>query len=174
MNIRLATPDDAAAIARVHVESWRTTYAHLLPREYLAGLSCDEREITWARALADRESKEFTFVADHPDEGVVGFATGGPERSGMSDYSGELMAIYLLQTAQRGGTGRRLISAVANWLADSGHQSMMVWVLADNPSRRFYEKLGGVAIAEKLIELAGVQLVEVALGWKDLTRLIEK
>jgi len=169
--IRLATSEDAAAISRVHVDSTRTTYAHLLPQSYLAGLSYDERQSMWARALADRESKYFTFIAEKPSEGIVGFATGGPERSGMTDYSGELLAIYLLQSAQRSGTGRRLVSAVASRLAESGHASMMVWVLADNPSRAFYGKLGGQPVAEKLIELAGVQLVEVALGWTDLSRL---
>ena len=90
----------------------------------------------------------------------------------MTGYSGELYAIYLLQTAQREGMGRRLVSAVARRLAESGHQSMMVWVLADNPSRGFYEKLGGNPIAEKLVEIAATQLVEVAYGWDDLTRLI--
>jgi hypothetical protein len=48
---------------------------------------------------------------------------------------------------------------------------MMVWVLADNPSRAFYERLGGEPLAEKLIEWAGVQLVEVALGWRELAGL---
>jgi hypothetical protein len=44
-------------------------------------------------------------------------------------------------------------------------------VLADNPSRGFYAKLGGEPIAEKLIEIAGIQLIEAALGWKDLSWL---
>ncbi|HEY2251279.1 MAG TPA: GNAT family N-acetyltransferase [Planctomycetaceae bacterium] len=173
MKIRQATRDDAAAIARVHVDSSRTTYAHLLPQSFLSGLSYDEREALWARALADANRKSFTFVAEHPSAGIVGFAMGGPERSGITGYSGELMAIYLTRAAQRQGIGRRLVSAVAGRLAASGHESMMVWVLADNPSRGFYETLGGEAIAEKLVEIAGIQLVEAALGWKDLGGLKE-
>jgi GNAT superfamily N-acetyltransferase len=171
--IRQAAPDDAAAIARAYVDSWRTTYAQILPHAYLARISCDERANAWARQLANPESKEFIYVADHPAKGIVGFASGGPERTGMSDYSGELCAIYLVKAAQRGGIGRRLVSAVACRLAESGHASMMVWVLADNPSRRFYEKLGGVPIAEKLIVLGGKELVEVAYGWNDVHALIE-
>jgi hypothetical protein len=38
VSIRAATPDDAVAIAHVHVESWRTTYEGIVPGEYLAGL----------------------------------------------------------------------------------------------------------------------------------------
>jgi GNAT superfamily N-acetyltransferase len=169
---RPATPDDAAAIARVHVDSWRTTYAHLLPQSFLGSLSYDERESSWARALGDHESKEFTYVAEHPAEGIVGFATGGPERSGITDYSSELMAIYLLRAAQRMGIGRQLVSSIARHLSESGHRAMMVWVLADNPSRAFYERLGAEPVAEKLIEWAGVQLIEVALGWKELAGLV--
>ncbi len=172
VRIRLAKHHDAAAIARAHVDSWQSTYAQILPHEFLASLSYDERKELWIRALSDRESQEFTFVAEHPREGIVGFATGGPERCGMSDYPSELMAIYILKTAQRGGVGRRLVAAVARHLDASGHQSMMVWVLADNLSRRFYEKLGGEPIAEKLIELAGIQLIERAYGWRNLARLI--
>ena len=172
VRIRQATHDDAVAIAKAHVDSWRTTYAHILPHEFLAGLSCEQRMTSWMNQLSDAEMNKFIFVADDPAKGIVGFASGGPERSGLTDYSGELYAIYLLQTAQRGGIGRRLVSAVARRLADLGHVSMMVWVLADNPSRGFYEKLGGVCIAEKLIELAGKELVEVAYGWGDLQNLI--
>ena len=35
-NIRPATPADAAEIARVHVASWRETYAGVLPGAVLA------------------------------------------------------------------------------------------------------------------------------------------
>jgi hypothetical protein len=37
--IRPATPADSSAIARVHIDCWRTTYAGLVPAEYLARLS---------------------------------------------------------------------------------------------------------------------------------------
>ena len=47
----------------------------------------------------------------------------------------------------------------------------MVWVLADNPSRRFSEALGGTFVADKVIEVGGKALVEVAYGWGDLRAL---
>ncbi|MBI1881100.1 MAG: hypothetical protein HYR94_23215 [Chloroflexi bacterium] len=39
MIMRLAQPADAGGIARVHVESWRTTYAGTIPADFLAGCS---------------------------------------------------------------------------------------------------------------------------------------
>jgi hypothetical protein len=46
---------------------------------------------------------------------------------------------------------------------------MAVWVLARNPSRRFYEALGGELITEQQIERGGESYVEVAYGWRDLS-----
>ena len=47
MRIREASPTDATAIARVHVDSWRTTYAGIVPADYLANLSYVQREQFW-------------------------------------------------------------------------------------------------------------------------------
>ncbi len=45
---------------------------------------------------------------------------------------------------------------------------MLIWVLADNPSRRFYERLGGQLVREAEVELGGQRLRELAYGWKNL------
>jgi GNAT superfamily N-acetyltransferase len=173
MKIRKARAADADGIARVHVDSWRTTYAHLLPADYLAQLSVVERADHWQRVLSDPQASRIVFVADDPATGVVGFASGGPDRTGDLGFSGELYCIYLLERAQHAGLGRRLVSAVAGRLLNLGHTSMLVWVLADNPSRRFYEALGATFVTEKMIELGGKSLVEVAYGWTDLMPLIK-
>jgi L-amino acid N-acyltransferase YncA len=173
MRIRKARAADADAIARVYIDSWRTTYAHLLPAEYLAGLSVDERVNEWRHFLSDAPGTEFVYVADDSETGIVGIASGGPSRTGELAFSGELYCIYLLKHAQRAGVGRRLVSAVAKGLSKLEHKSMFVWVLAENPSRGFYEALGATFVTEKVIELAGRQLVEIAYGWKELKTLIQ-
>ncbi len=45
--IRAARLEDAGAIAHVHVESWRTTYAGIVPDAYLAGLDEILRTRLW-------------------------------------------------------------------------------------------------------------------------------
>ena len=45
---------------------------------------------------------------------------------------------------------------------------MAVWVLGRNPSRKFYEALGGRLLIEKRIERGGEWYEEVAYGWDDL------
>ena len=140
--------------------------------EYLAGLSCEDREATWSRILASNRPSECNFVAETDGAEIVGFAGGGPEREGDRTYLGELYAIYLLQEHQRKGAGRVLASAVARRLLSDGFDSMLVWVLEDNhPARRFYESIGGEQVGRKTIAVGGADLVEVSYGWRDITSL---
>ncbi|WP_237565109.1 hypothetical protein [Parageobacillus thermoglucosidasius] len=41
-------------------------------------------------------------------------------------------------------------------------------MLADNPSRRFYERLGGMKIAERVADIGGKKLPEWRYGWKSV------
>ena len=82
------------------------------------------------------------------------------------EYEGELYAAYLREH-QRKGLGRQLLGAVAEGLAAKGRHSLLAWVLAENPSRLFYEAVGGKLLGSQEIEIGGVTLEEVAYGWDD-------
>lgn len=173
MPVRDAQIADAEAIARVHVETWRTTYKGIIPQSYLDGLSVATRANYWRHQLGQPDGRaglipEWTIVLAEEDKQVVGFAAGGAERSGNVVYTGELGAIYLLHTYQRRGIGRRLVEALASRLAEQGHAAMLVWVLAENPARGFYESLGGRLIGNQPVTLAGATLDELAYGWDDI------
>lgn len=165
--IREAAAADAPAIARVHVEGWRTTYHGIVPDEVLANLSVERREQRWVERLDKADGPECVYVAEDNAGAIVGFASGGPEREGDPVYTGELYAIYLLAEQQGTGIGRQLARMVAERLAAMGHNAMLVWVLAANPARHFYAALGGVPVREKAIMMGDVSLTEVAYGWTD-------
>ncbi|HKA32745.1 MAG TPA: bifunctional class I SAM-dependent methyltransferase/GNAT family N-acetyltransferase [Candidatus Binatia bacterium] len=173
IRIRDGVADDAAAIARVHIESWRTTYAGIIPGDYIAKFASDSRERTWRGILAESERRSFVCVAEDEEGTIVGFASGGRARGEATDYAGEIYAIYLMQPFQRRGIGRRLAAALARRLLGAGRLSMIVWVLAENSSRAFYSALGGVLVDKKPAEIAGADLTEVAYGWTDIRRLID-
>ena len=61
--IRRARPSDAAAIGAVHVATWRSAYAGVLPEEYLAGLSAMRHAGGYQQAIADRRDGHAIFVA---------------------------------------------------------------------------------------------------------------
>jgi ribosomal protein S18 acetylase RimI-like enzyme len=120
-----------------------------------------------------RDAKMGTFVAEDDSGSIVGFANCGAARD-TRDFGGELYAIYVLQFAQLMGIGKRLVLAVVNDLAARGFSSMLVWVLTENPSRRFYEGLGGEALLSRNIAIGGKTLKETGYGWKDLSSLITR
>lgn len=163
MLIRKATEKDAVDIARVHVESWRTTYKGIVPDLYLNNLSAEEREQNWLNGIKENG----VYIAEDESAEIVGFATGGKERTGKYQaYDGELYAIYLLKTAQGKGLGRKLFEVIVDDLKKKGFNSMLIWALVENPACHFYEKLGGERIDTAEIEIGGKRLGEVAFGWQ--------
>jgi GNAT superfamily N-acetyltransferase len=172
MIIREATHNDVPAISRVHVDTWRTTYQGIVPDEYLANLSYERRANGWCQILSNApEDGNFTYVAEGEPGEIVGFANGGVERTGDSVYKGELMAIYVRQSHQGKGIGRCLVRAFAKRLHLAGINSMMVWVLVDNPACQFYAAFGGKPFHKKELAIGGKLLVEVAYGWTDTANL---
>ncbi len=172
MITRDATFDDIPSITKVHVDTWRTTYRGIVPDQHLANLSYDRRANRWNQILSQgSEDGNFTYVAEDASGEVVGFANGGVERTGNPLYKGELTAIYIRQTHQGKGIGRCLVRSVAQRLSQLDIDSMLVWVLGDNPACQFYATLGGTRIYEKELEIGGKPLIEVAYGWADTTNL---
>lgn len=166
--IRQATDDDANGIAKVHVESWRTTYRGIVPDDFLDGMSDETSAARWRRIAKQNTPGYAMFVAEDEGGNTVGFANGGRERSGDANYDGELYAIYLLQSHQRKGIGQALFEHIVQHLTNNGFRSMLIWVLAENPSCQFYESMGGIPIREQEIEIGGKRLREIGYGWIGL------
>lgn len=183
IKVRTAVPADAASLARVRMDTWRTSYRGLIPEATIAGMDIEKETARWTARLQAPPGDSFLYTAEiWEGEGgslaqapsVVGFCGGGPDRDADPEYSGELYAIYVLQAYQGKGVGRMLVQAAVDWLRQRGYGSMVIWVLRDNqPARRFYEVLGGKAVRERMIEIGGAQLPEVGYGY-DLSLWVEK
>ena len=169
-SIRTAQVRDAAAIAHVHVQSWKTTYEGIVPKEYLASLSEEERVPLWRDRLTQGLS---VFLAEVEGE-VVGFAAGGALREPHRAYDAELYTLYLLKEVQGRGIGKALLRTVGEALIQRGHESMLVWVLEQNPAVLFYKSAGAQYLMTRQIEIGGTQLPELAFGWPDLNTLSRK
>ena len=167
--VRQAKLEDASAIATVHVAAWREAYRGIVSDEFLANLSVQRRTEQWVNLLSDASNLDrHAFVAEMNGQ-IVGFASYGAANDQNAGFDGELNAIYILRAANKLGVGRGLVYEVVNALIAQGWNSMMVWVLKDNPARGFYERLGGGYLFEKPIVIGGETLMEVAYGWRDLS-----
>jgi ribosomal protein S18 acetylase RimI-like enzyme len=169
VRVRRAVVDDADAIERIRTDTWRVAYRGLLPDSVLDGLDYDA---TRRRALmAALPPHQFVLVAE-ADDAVVGFCIGGRSRTPDERFRGEVYAIYVLPEHHGRGVGRALMQTAARELADRGLRSMIIWVLRENaPSRRFYERMGGVHVRDEVRELEGLRITESGYGWEDIDAL---
>ena len=169
-HIRPATPADAAAIAHIHVASWKTTYPGIVPQPFIDAINEEERRQRW---LASLEAADHPIFVAESGSALFGFIDGGSIRQPVADYDGELNAVYLLEARQRHGAGRALVQQLARTLNAQGLRSMLVWVLEANPAVGFYQHLGAIPVTCQTIEIGGATLPELALGWPSLEILAE-
>jgi ribosomal protein S18 acetylase RimI-like enzyme len=168
--IRVATVKDSTEIARVQVDTWRTTYRGIVPQSFLDEMDYDVRAKSWQEQFTKADSR--IRVAEM-DGTVRGFVSGGRLREPMPEFDGEIFAIYIAAGAQLRGCGRTLMRQMAGDLLQDGLTSAAVWVLERNPACGFYARLGGGLVGRQTITIGGSELVEVAYGWKDLRLLVD-
>src|ERR1044072_8224841 len=73
--VRPAAPSDAAEIARIQLDTWRTAYADLLPETVLAELDPDEAERTWRQPIEQGAAQVFVEAGGG---WLVGLGAAGP------------------------------------------------------------------------------------------------
>lgn len=170
--VRPAYPQDAVAIAQVHTQSWRETYAGLMPAAFLDGMTSpatlERRTRRWSEQIGLPGRP--VSVAEAGGE-VVGFASGGPapEHPGVD---AEIYTLYTLQAVQGQGLGRALFEAVVRDLRAGGARRLALWVLDRNPTRAWYVRQGAREAGEKTVPIPGAELREVRMVWDDLGALV--
>ena len=168
LTIRTANRFDAAAIARVYVETWRDAYAGILPDQGLLSMSEKRQTAMWRRAVA----VDMVKVAIDRQAGIVGFGSCGPTREGDLPYGGEIFTLYVLADFQNRGIGKRLLDSLFGALLKQGIDSAVIWVLEENPARFFYQAMGGRWTAVREEPMWGAAVPQRAYGWSDLRKAI--
>jgi ribosomal protein S18 acetylase RimI-like enzyme len=168
--VREATVADAAAVARVHLASWRAAYRGLVPDRFLDSLKLGERTARWREQLTHRPLGQVTHVAEVEVE-IVGFAAGGACRDeDAGPEAGELYAIYVDPASWRQGVGGRLEAASLGSLRERGFAEARLWVLEGNAAARaFYERSGWAADGAKGMHPFGEQGLPIVRYRRPLT-----
>ncbi|TFF25160.1 N-acetyltransferase [Jiella endophytica] len=161
--IRFAEQKDATALASVHEAAWRGAYAGIIPHACLNSIVARRHAGWWVRAV---QSGAGILVVDFCGE-TVGYATMGRNRTEALAVSGEIYELYLKPTYQGVGLGRRLFSAAQKLLRERDLGSHAVWALADNTlATGFYERMGGVPLAEGEECFNKTKLRKIAYAWR--------
>ncbi|MGW8763943.1 N-acetyltransferase family protein [Streptomyces sp. NPDC055815] len=171
MPIREALPEDAAALAAVHVLSWQAAYRDLVPDPYLDALDVDERAATW-RARLTAPDRPTVLVAAN-DGRLVGFSCfrAWPDGEFAAETTAELAALYALPEVWGTGVGRALLAASTKALTAAGFQAAALWVFADNArARRFYEAAGWRPDGTTVREETGGRVLEELRYRRDLLK----
>jgi ribosomal protein S18 acetylase RimI-like enzyme len=140
--IRRATSADAAAVGRIHVESWNVAYRGLMPDDVIARTDLAYRTKFWADKIAD--SAWPVFIIDEHGESVA-FCQMIPSRDPDDDPArvGHITSLHVLPHLRGKGHGRTLLDHVCAEFMRRGFEELTLWVLEENhPARAFYEKYG--------------------------------
>lgn len=172
MNIRKANLKDAKGIAKVHVDSWRTTYRNILPDNFLQSLSYDQRTESWKQNFSDESN--YIYVAENNDGDIIGFGTCGKRETNKVNNSGDLTSIYLLEEFQGKGIGKKLMKQLFKQFEKLDFNKVFVEVLEDNKTRFFYEYYGAELLKTEKIKIAGVVLNLLTYEWNDIIGVVSK
>lgn len=172
MQIRKAQLNDAAGIAKVHVDSWKTTYQHIMPAEFLNTLSYVQRTDLWTRNIGDKT--DYVVVAENNDGEIIGFGTASKRKTNHVENSGDLTSIYLLKEYQGHGIGKMLLKELFLRFRQLKYEKIFVEVLEENNTRFFYEYYGAKKVKAVEIEIGGVKLKELIYEWEDTGNVLEQ
>lgn len=145
--IREANTSDAARIVRIHLNSWRSTYSNVFPKEVF-----DKQESEYNTRVeniknAIREGSS-NYALLEEDNMVKAFICYGDARGDKyKDYK-EIYSIYIEDNNQKKGYGTKLIKYCFNIFKKEGYKSVIIRCLKENTANEFYQKTGG-----KVVEL---------------------
>ncbi|MGW8483904.1 N-acetyltransferase family protein [Microbacterium sp. NPDC055903] len=165
VEVRWARPEDAAGVARVHVDGWRAAYRGLIAQDVLDALDVSRRTTMWqewiSRSLDGLPPRGYEYAAHRmlvaEDAGeILGWAGFGPARDPGQPSRGELAGLYVHPSAWSTGVGHALIERAEHELRREDFAEAYLWVLAGNDRAiRFYERHGWIADGGEKIDDAG-------------------
>jgi GNAT superfamily N-acetyltransferase len=149
VSVRPAHPDDAAAVARVQVITWRTAYREVLPVAVLDDWDEDAAVASWRAAVATPPTPGHGVLVALERDQIVGFAAYGPaeltpgEAPDPAGPTTEIATLLVEPRWGRRGHGSRLLAAVADLARATGAARLQVWLPeTDRVSADFYESAG--------------------------------
>lgn len=172
MYVRKAKEEDAQGIAKVSVDSWRTTYKGIIPDEFLTNLSYDKRTEAWKQNIAKEDN--YVVVAENEMGQIIGFADAWKRETNLEENTGDLTSIYLLEEYQGMGIGKKLFKELFLHYNKLGYKKVFVEVLEENKTRYFYENYGAKLVKTVQIKIGGKVLNESIYEWDSIDKVLEK
>jgi ribosomal protein S18 acetylase RimI-like enzyme len=170
--IRPATAADAAAIAAIHVASWRSAYVNILSQDYLNGPIEADRLAVWSERFRDLSPAQLVDVACNAAGAPFGFVCAYRDED--PRWGSLIDNLHVVPDARSHGVGEKLLRGMAGRLAASGPDSgLHLWVFEANAAAlRFYRRMGGEVVERDhahMPEAGGKPVLRV--HWQTLAEL---
>lgn len=161
MKIRNIQEKDIEAVVDIQISGWQSAYRGIIENEFLDAMNREER--------IEKRKKDYRLidwiVAEEKGE-ILGFCRYVEDNRFSKEYpeiEAEICGLYVKPDKKRNGIGKAMLEYALADLKQRGKSKIILWCLKENhPSRRFYEKMGGVLFAEKEIEIGNQMYEEVA------------
>lgn len=158
--IRNIEEKDIPNVVDIQINGWKSAYKGIIDDEFLNSMNRDKKI-----EKRKKDYKEGGFIVAELDNRVVGFCRYVDSNiftPNILDIDCELIALYVTPNLKYNGIGTKLFQFVLNEFKSKGKTKMILWCLKDNePSKKFYTKMGGKISKEKTIEIGGKNYLEV-------------
>lgn len=132
------------------------------PRQWRAWLTCGP-------PFDRHPTRRTAFVAfEHSD--ILGFIAVMHD-SLFAGYGADIAGLFVLPAMRRQGIGSRLLTSAARWLQADGIQRVTADCYAKDPTRNFFDRLGGVVIASTSEEDGANPTATITYGFANLRAL---
>ncbi|AVY94188.1 GNAT family N-acetyltransferase [Microvirgula curvata] len=171
LHLRAAVAADAAAIARIHTESWQLDYRDILKHAYLDDEAPAERLALWLSRMGG-DAPPRVLLAESADGVVLGFVCVFPDVD--SRFGALLDNLHVAPAARGRGIGRRLLAEACRELRTYGQSGgMHLWVYAANRSASgFFRRYGGSEVTrETIVTPDGGTTISLCYHWPNLDML---
>lgn len=165
MMIREAVERDLRDIGKLCLENWKKTYAGLLDKNYLDGLTPEDCAKESRECLEDEKSR--LYVA-YEGDAFLGFGAGMEDKELDGCYY--LASLHVSEAARGKGVGTELLREIGRY-ARQGYGRMSVCIVRGNDgAKRLYERLGAVHFKYFEDDFHGTKSQSEKLVWEDLEK----
>lgn len=162
ITIRRSALADAAALADLHRDAWRSAYRGLIPGITLERMIARRGPAFWREAPARGGTLLLEFGGK-----PAGYAVIGPNRVRQIGAEGEIYELYLGPEYQGAGLGRRLFDAAREELRRAARRGLVVRALEMNENAcGFYAAMGGRRFGRGFERLGNSKLATVVYHWR--------
>lgn len=159
--------EDIEQVAKILIDSWKIAYKDIIDKSFLQNLSLREK----IEKLKEEYRTGTHIIARNKETneilGITRFGKRLDELDRFIKYDGEIYALYVKPGLLRKKIGSKLLLYAKESLKEQGKHKIIIWCLKENePSRKFYESMGGILLGEKICNIGGKDYPLVGYGYE--------